>query len=104
MQTVTDEQYHLQRILRIGCIICGDAAVPHHVRCLSLGSGTGKKVSHYLAIPLCPVHHTLGGYGMAYHAGPEKWEMRFGTQIELLEQVAYEIGTTLIQLKTMAAA
>lgn len=89
---MTPEKRHLKRVVGLGCIICGASAVPHHIRDISAGTGMGYKASDFETIPLCNPHHTSGGYGMAYHAGPEIWEANFGTQQELLAQVRDELG------------
>lgn len=34
------------------------------------------------------MHHQTGGYGIALHAGRAEWERRYGTQFELLEEIA----------------
>ena len=88
------EKKHIARVVSLGCAICGAEAVPHHIRSLKLGSGAGKKASHYHTIGLCPMHHTDGGYGTAYHAGAKEWERRFGTQESLLEQVKEQLEAT----------
>ena len=82
------ESKHIEKVLSMGCIVCvnlelGETpAVPHHI-----GNGsTGMKASHYEIIPLCPIHHTQGGYGVAVHQGRVQWESNFGTEQELLEQ------------------
>ena len=83
------EDAHIKKVLSMGCIVCvnleyGETpAVPHHI-----GNGaTGMKASNYEIIPLCPEHHTQGGYGVAVHQGRAKWESNFGTEHELLRQV-----------------
>lgn len=77
------EKDHLDRVASLGCLICMAPAEVHHVT-----NGTmGKKSSDYDAIPLCPLHHRLGDYGVAFHSGKKAWEEKFGTQGELLEIV-----------------
>ena len=83
-----DEDAHIKKVLSMGCIVCvnleyGETpAVPHHI-----GNGaTGMKATNYEVIPLCPEHHTQGGYGVAVHQGRVQWETNFGTEKELLEQ------------------
>jgi len=83
-----DEDKHIKKVLSMGCIVCvnlehGETpAVPHHI-----GNGaTGMKASHYEVIPLCNIHHTQGGYGVAVHQGRVQWETNFGTEQELLLQ------------------
>ena len=82
------ERLHYDRLARLGCIVCrrlGYFETPAEIHHVKIGiTGVAKK-SHYLqAIPLCPEHHRLGPYGVAYHAGPEAWERNYGTQAELL--------------------
>lgn len=78
-----DEKNHMGRVQALGCMICGSNAQVHHIR---TGQGL-KRASHYETIPLCPVHHTTGGYGVAIHAGKKEWEKRFGLEIDFLEEV-----------------
>ena len=56
----------------------------HHIRA---GAGAGRKNSDDLTIPLCPEHHRLGGYGVAYHGGRHAFEAAFETELELLARV-----------------
>lgn len=90
--TKADKQ-HLARVASLGCIVCrneGHGTTPpeltaiHHIRA---GQGMGQRASHHETIPLCALHHQLGGYGIAIHAGQAEWERRFGTERQLLEQV-----------------
>jgi hypothetical protein len=77
------------------CVVCrnlgyGDSpAEVHHVRYLA---GGGQRSSNLDTIPLCPNHHRLGGWGVAYHAGPEEFERRYGTEEQLLNQTREECG------------
>lgn len=82
------EKRHLNKVASMGCIVCcnlGLGETPaeiHHI-----GNGTmSKRASNYEAIPLCPIHHRTGGYGLAVHSGRKVWESAFGTEQELLEQ------------------
>jgi len=84
---------HMGVVAGMTCIVCrkmllGDTpAELHHPRFLA---GGGQKSSDMDVIPLCPRHHRLGGYGVAFHAGPEEWERRYGTEEELLAQTRRE--------------
>ena len=79
------EREHMDRVARLGCLICGATAEVHHV---TTGVGMGQRASHYDTIPLCPRHHkaTVGGLGEAIHAGKRTWEQRHGAELELLER------------------
>ena len=49
--------------------------------------------SHWsLAIPLCPMHHQHGGYGVALHAGQKTFEKKYGTESELLQKTLAILG------------
>lgn len=93
------EKEHLNKLSDMGCIVCrnvgyGDSpAEIHHLR---KGCGAGQRASNYRAIPLCPQHHRLGGYGVAIHAGQKEWEKNFGTEEQLLEQALKEIEEGII--------
>ena len=84
------EKDHYDRLCRIGCIACHTLgfgySLPeiHHIR---HGAGAGQKSAFDKAIPLCPHHHRLGGYGCAIHAGRRGFEATVGmTEVELLEK------------------
>ncbi|WP_295802160.1 Ref family recombination enhancement nuclease [uncultured Microbulbifer sp.] len=88
------ESEHLDAVAALGCIVCRNLelgetpAEIHHIR-----SGQGRKrATHFEVIPLCPHHHRLGGYGEAFHAGPQIWQKRFGPEEVLLQQVRIELG------------
>lgn len=75
----------------MNCIVCrneGLGATPaaiHHIR---TGYGVSQRAPHSEAIPLCPIHHQYPAVGeLAYHASPKQFEARYGTELELLEQV-----------------
>lgn len=82
---------HLRRVAALGCCVCANTAVAHHIR-TGTSSGMGMKASDFETIPLCNEHHTTGGYGIAIHAGQEEWEKRYGTEIDFLAWVRLELG------------
>jgi len=73
----------------VGCIVCkihldvGSPAEVHHLR---MGVGMGQRSSASRAIPLCPPHHRIGGYGVAFHAGKKAFEAKYGTEEWLLDK------------------
>lgn len=77
------EKIHMSRVAELGCIICKSPAELHHPR---NGAGIGQRSSHFDVIPLCPIHHRIGGFGVAIHAGQKTFEANFGTEQELLAQ------------------
>jgi hypothetical protein len=89
----SDKQY-FQDLVEIGCIVCkvhfGVYSVPeiHHIR---TGQGAGQRANHKRTLPLCPAHHRTGGFGVAIHAGQKTWEGKYGTELELLDQVTTEV-------------
>ncbi len=84
---------HMGLVAGMYCIVCRNlrlgesAAELHHPRFLA---GGGQKSADTDVIPLCPNHHRLGGWGVAFHAGPEEFQRRYGTEQELLEQTRRE--------------
>lgn len=88
------EQQHLDRVASLGCCVYKNLGYPdspagiHHVR---TGQGTSQRSSHFNTLPLCAAHHQTGGYGVAYHAGPEIWAKKYGTETELLIQVTSDL-------------
>lgn len=87
------EREHMGVVAGLCCIVCrnlgyGESpAEVHHVRFLA---GGGQRAGHRDTIPLCPLHHREGGYGIAFHAGPAEFQRRYGTEAELLEQTRRE--------------
>ncbi len=89
------DRQHLDKVAQLGCIVCRQLGVEpeipsgiHHIR---TGYGRGQRAPHTETLPLCGFHHQTGGYGHAYHAGPAEWEKRYGTELQLLEQVRNEL-------------
>lgn len=84
------EREHLNKVADLCCIVCinqGVADSPAQIHHIRTGQGMSQRSSHYETIPLCPVHHQHGGYGVAIHAGQKTWESLYGTELELLKQV-----------------
>ena len=78
----------MAKVAGLGCLICRGPAEIHHVR---FGQGMSQRASDYLIIPLCPVHHRTGGFGIAIHAGQKQFELQHGSELELLAQTIKEI-------------
>jgi hypothetical protein len=85
-----DEKSRYESLVRLGCCVCqrtlGVHTPPqiHHLRGHPW-SGMGQRASWEHTIPLCMRHHVGDGWGISYHAGPEEFQRRFGSQEELLE-------------------
>ena len=96
------EREHMGIVAGSFCIVCRNEGLGespaelHHPRFLA---GGGQRSSHMDVIALCPIHHRLGGYGVAIHAGQEEWERRHGTEAELLEQTRRETGIVTEELE-----
>ena len=84
------EKAHLSAVQELGCIACrviGYVDTPaeiHHVR---HGQGASQRADHFHVLPLCPIHHRNGNHGVAFHAGKQTWQARFGTELDLLARV-----------------
>lgn len=74
------ERVHMARVSELGCLICRMPAQVHHC-----GTHMGGGRDHYKVIPLCVIHHTGGGRGIAIHAGKKEFERLYGTEEKLLE-------------------
>lgn len=85
----TAERVHLSRVVSMGCVICGRPAEIHHLRS---GLGLGQRAPHSRVIGLCDTHHRTGGHGVAFHAGRRTWEVRYGTEEELLARVEEQLA------------
>ena len=81
------------RVAALGCIVClihvGAKTRPedtciHHIK---WQTGIGRRSSHYEVLPLCFRHHDAGIYGESFHAGRGIWEITFGSQLDLLDEV-----------------
>lgn len=85
-----DERQHYGKLSALGCIVCirsGFGYSAPHIHHIRHGAGMGRKSHWSLAIPLCPMHHQNGGFGIALHAGQKTFEKKYGTEEELLAHV-----------------
>lgn len=84
------ERRHMDRVAGLGCVVClnlGYEDSPAEIHHIKHQTGIGRKSSNFEVLPLCPLHHRNGGYGIAFDAGRGLWEHKYGSQLELLEQV-----------------
>jgi hypothetical protein len=84
-----DERKHYEKLSQIGCIVCRNLGFGYsqpHIHHIRHGAGAGQKSHWSCAIPLCPMHHQNGGYGIALHAGQKTFEKKYGTESQLLQQ------------------
>lgn len=90
------ERQHYDKVAQQGCVICSEylgIETPqvelHHIR---EGQGQSQKASCYEVLPLCVLHHRLGGYGVAYHAGRDEWVKNFDLESNILTIVNERAG------------
>ena len=86
------EKDFISSIVAIGCIVCrncGENDVPAEFHHITSGMNTRD---HERGIPLCPLHHRLGGYGVAVHASKKAFALTCGSEADLYEQVLLIIG------------
>jgi len=89
------ERDHYAKLAELGCIVClneGHGYSPAEIHHLREGAGMGQKSSWQTAIALCPLHHRLGGYGTAIHAGQQKFYELHGSEKDLLNLTKTYLG------------
>lgn len=82
------EKEYFEKLVELGCVVClreGHGYTQPSIHHIREGMGIGQRNSTENCLPLCPMHHQHGGYGVAFHAGKKAFEERFGTEAELLE-------------------
>jgi hypothetical protein len=88
----------------LGCIVClnemGVRSPPdmHHIL------RNGKRVDDLHTIPLCPIHHRLGGndkVAVSRHPWKKEFEKRYGTEWELFEQTKQRVEVLLQMRKVI---
>jgi hypothetical protein len=85
------EKKHLALVQSLGCLICQQPAICHHIRNRGDGKGNigfGQRATHYETIPLCPDHH-VGKFSI--HNCKQEFEAMYGTEAELLHRTLKEI-------------
>ena len=88
------EKLWLSDVASLGCVVCRNAgygASPAEVHHSRAGVGKGQKAHYSKTIPLCPLHHRTGGYGVAFRSGPEEFERNHGSQDDLVKQTVREV-------------
>ena len=85
------DKAHLNRVAEMGCCVCrneGLGASPAEIHHIRTGYGVSQRAPHTEVLPLCYVHHrSKAGGQIGYHYSPAEFEARYGTELELLEQV-----------------
>ena len=83
------EQIHCNKVAALGCYICGGEPQLHHIR--PIGTGIGRRSSHFEVIPLCYNHH-LGSFSI--HNRKLDFEQRHGTEKEILQIITERLYGT----------
>lgn len=84
------EKARMDAVAELGCVVCGAWPVElHHLRTGEDGQnvGMGKRGNNTRVVSLCPMHHRLGGFGVAIHGGPHEFAKNFGEDSVLLARV-----------------
>lgn len=98
------ESQHKQRIVEVGCIVCWTSfnrfspCQIHHMR---LRQGMSQRADDWHVLGLCPMHHTEGNLGVAFHKGKKTFQLRFGYEADLLPlniKRAYPLSASLPEL------
>jgi hypothetical protein len=85
------EREHMGKVASLGCLICQQPAICHHIRNRGDGKGNlgfGNRATAYETIPLCPSHH-VGSFSI--HSCKQQFEAMYGTEAELLHRTLNEI-------------
>jgi len=75
---MNEEQYK-SLVASLGCIVTGEPAIIHHVKCFCNGYGRG---SDYLIIPLAPRLHNQQNDSI--HLNRSLFEDKYGREVDLL--------------------
>ena len=96
-KTVGEKAYH-EHMAQKPCIACGDVPVcVHHIRNFGgTNAGMGKRNSHHMVLPLCYECHQ-GQHGI--HHDRNIFEMRYGSEADLLAQVIADVWDDYLKLK-----
>lgn len=78
---IKDPKY-LKAISGYGCVITGQAAIPHHLK--GGYKQGGGKVSDHLTFPLSDKYHSAT-YETGLHKDWQKWENKHGLQIHYVK-------------------
>jgi hypothetical protein len=80
------------KLREMGCIVCLNVFNVYSPTAIHHLDGQTKEGCHQLTIPLCPRHHQIKDnvkppQWFAFHGDKTSFEIEYGTQYELLEQV-----------------
>jgi len=89
MAKTKHEKLHMDKVARLGCIIClkeGNPFSPaelHHIKDVSTIGG--QRAKHTEVIPLCVPHHRIGIE--SFHENSKGFSKKWGSQRSLLKEV-----------------
>jgi len=84
------ELKHMDRVSQIGCIVCKNQNKFFNPSEIHHTQGKTKLNAHYKVLPLCYEHHREGvmnGIWVSRHPWKKEFEKRYGTELNLLQQV-----------------
>ncbi len=87
-----EESLWMAAIARLPCSVnnnnCSPGVQVHHI------TKCGRRLGHLFTIPLCFNHHhnqSPLAYGNSVHKGTKSFEVKYGTQFEMLEKTKEKI-------------
>jgi hypothetical protein len=84
--TTKAESKYMSRVAGLGCLICEQPALVHHIRD---GQGMSQRASNWLTIPLCPDHHV--GV-LSIHMSKRQFENIYGSEMDLLAETIKKLN------------
>ena len=85
------ERRHMDKVAALGCIACRKDGMHNPYVSLHHVDGRTKQGAHFRVLPLCAGHHQdgTGAPGLiAVHPWKARFQERYGTQQDLLREVA----------------
>jgi hypothetical protein len=82
-QRTKAERAHHDAVAALGCMVCGGPAEIHHLKHHPITGEHLTRRDHWLVIPLCPMHHRQGDWGVAFHAGSTHWQAIYGLEVNM---------------------
>lgn len=87
------EREWMDRARSVGCVACekdGHPGTPAEIHHIVIAN---RRIGHLYTIPLCPRHHRDGGESApSVHPWRRRFELKYGTQLELLAELKKRLG------------
>jgi len=93
-KNINNKKIYYEKLVSLGCICCrkiGFQDSPAEIHHINEGR-IGKRASFRMCLPLCPNHHRNGIE--SYHYSPKKFNAKWGSQKELLQEVLTHVNNT----------